>query len=155
MDRLLLARLNDPPDCPSIVGQGKATQPRAQASPDEQQRSCCFSLSARAPYPRTSLSIKSSLHPLSASHADTTHEGRLARLLDSAFALRNTPNQLVTWVPYYFAYVMIISQPSSHASPGRCGGIENSQVLKISITKNEASSTSCCFFRDHGQHFIN
>ena len=31
MERLLLARINDPPDCPSIVGQGKAARPRSQA----------------------------------------------------------------------------------------------------------------------------
>ena len=42
VDRLLLARLNGPLDCPSIVGQGEATPPRAQASPDESQRRCCF-----------------------------------------------------------------------------------------------------------------
>ena len=37
--------------------------------------------------------------------------------------------------PCYFAYVMFISQPSSHASPGDCGGTENSSVLKRSTTK--------------------
>ena len=35
----------------------------------------------------------------------------------------------------YFAYVVIIPQPSSHAFPGGCGGTENSQVLKISTPK--------------------
>ena len=54
-----------------------------------------------------------------------------------------------------FAYVLIISQPSSHASPGGCGGAENSYVLKISTTKNEALSTICCYLRYHGPHFTN
>ena len=34
--------------------------------------------------------------------------------------------KLVNAGPYYFAYVMIISQPSSHASPGGCGRADNS-----------------------------
>ena len=52
--------------------------------------------------------------------------------------------------PYYFAYVMIIHQPSSHTSLGGCGGTENSQVLKLSTTKNEALSTICSFFSTTG-----
>ena len=32
--------------------------------------------------------------------------------------------------PYYFAYVMIITQPSSHASPGGYGGTENKQFFR-------------------------
>ena len=45
------------------------------------------------------------------------------------------------------ANVLIFPQPSSHASPGSCGGTENSKVLKISTTKNEVLSTIW-------QHFI-
>ena len=48
--------------------------------------------------------------------------------------------------PCYIAHVMIIPQPSAHASLGGCGGTKNSQVLKISTTENEALSTICCFF---------
>ena len=54
--------------------------------------------------------------------------------------------------PYDFAYVMMLLQPSSHASHGGGGGAENSYVLKISSTKNEALSK---IFRDHEQHFSN
>ena len=57
--------------------------------------------------------------------------------------------------PSYFAYVMIISQPSSHASPGGCGGAENSFVLKISTTQNEALSTIVAFFGTTGNMFTN
>ena len=54
--------------------------------------------------------------------------------------------------PYYFASVMIIPQPSSHASPGGCGGTENSSVLKISTTGNISEIENedlVTVFRDH------
>ena len=49
--------------------------------------------------------------------------------------------------PYYFAYVLIFTN--------RVRGTENSQVLKISTTKNEASSTFSQVFWDHLQIFSN
>ena len=48
--------------------------------------------------------------------------------------------------PQSCACAMIISQPSSRGSPWGCGGTENSEVLKISTTENEALSTIYCFF---------
>ena len=39
---------------------------------------------------------------------------------------------------HHFADVVIVPQPSSHASPGGCGGAENSSQVKMSFTKN------CC-----------
>ena len=48
VDRLLLARHSDPPNCPSITGQDGAAKPRAQASPDERQHHCCLRQCQRA-----------------------------------------------------------------------------------------------------------
>ena len=59
------ARLNDPPACPSIVGQGEAAQPRARASPDEQQFPLLLLPSVpKTPYTRNSLLIMSSVNLL-------------------------------------------------------------------------------------------
>ena len=87
--RFFLARFHCPPDCPSIVSQGKATQPRAHASPDKQQRRCCF-FSRHATVSRSGLPST----PLSRCRVATTQrEARLARLLASAFAWLNTPSR--------------------------------------------------------------
>ena len=88
VDRLLTARLNDPPRLPhSIASQGKAARLRAQASPDEQQRPARH---AHATVSRSGLLST----PLSTSQVATTQcEARLAGLLAPAFAFLNTPNR--------------------------------------------------------------
>ena len=90
VDRLLFARLNDPHDYNGIVGQ--AAQPRAQASPDEQQRRCCFFRQCLHAT-RTHQSLDQVLlQPLPASPvAATRYEARLAGLLPSTFVWLNTP----------------------------------------------------------------